>query len=244
MQSTSAGITVQARPEAIAFDAARSAIVVVDMQNDFASEGGMFALAGIDVSEIRTVVAPTARVLAAARRAGLPIVYLKMGFRPDLSDAGARDAPNWLKHRRMRVGADTTAPDGQPSRILIRDTWNTEIVRDLAPDPADIVLYKSRYSGFHGTDLDAVLRSRSIGTLIFTGCTTSVCVESTLRDAMFRDYTCLLLADCTAEPVGAALPRTNREASLLVVEKAFGWVAESAELIRAMESRFTPTPET
>ena len=71
---------------------------------------------------------------------------------------------------------------------------------ELAPKRDDIILYKHRYSGFYETDLDSVLKRRSINSLIFTGCTTSVCVESTLRDAMFRDYTCLLLADCTAEP--------------------------------------------
>ena len=84
-----------------------------------------------------------------------------------------------------------TAPDGRQSRILIRDTWNTDIVEELKPEPGDIVIYKTRYSGFYGTDLDAVLKTRGIKSLVITGVSTGVCVESTLRDAMFRDYRCL-----------------------------------------------------
>ncbi len=233
MQS-SGEVVVEAKPEALAINPARSAVIVVDMQNDFGSEGGMFALAGIDISGIRNAIAPTARVLAAAREAGMTVVYLKMGFRADLSDAGLPDAPNWIKHRPLRAGEAVTAPDGSASRILIRDTWNTEIVADLTPQPDDIVLYKHRFSGFFETDLDKVLRSRSIKNLVFTGCTTSVCVESTIRDAMFRDYTCLLLTDCTAEPTGHGLARSNYDASLLVIRVLFGWLSNSAQLISAL----------
>jgi len=235
-------IIVNARPEALAMNPAQSAVIVVDMQNDFGSKGGMFSSAGIDISGIRGAIAPTARVLAASRRAGISVVYLKMGFRPDLSDAGSSDAPSWIKHRRLRVGEATRAPDGTASRILIRDTWNTEVVPELTPEPSDIVLYKHRYSGFFETDLDNVLKGRSISNLIFTGCTTSVCVESTIRDAMFRDYTCLLLADCTAEPIGDGLARSNRDASLLVVQMQFGWVSDSAELITALEKQHASAP--
>jgi ureidoacrylate peracid hydrolase len=235
MASTGTLITVDAKPEQLTIDSARAAVVVVDMQNDFGSEGGMFARAGIDISGIRAAVAPTARVLAAARQAGITVVYLKMGFRPDLSDLGPPDAPNRLKHLPARVGETVTAPDRTESRILIRDTWNTEILTELTPEPGDAVLYKHRYSGFYETELDAFLKSINVKYLIFTGCTTSVCVESTIRDAMFRDYSCLLLADCTAEPIGYGLPRSNHDASLLVVQVLFGWVSGSSELLAALE---------
>jgi ureidoacrylate peracid hydrolase len=235
----SGGIVVDARPEALTINPAQSAVIVVDMQNDFGTEGGMFALAGIDISAIQAAIAPTARVLAAARRAGISVIYLKMAFRPDLSDAGSPDGPNRIKHRRLRLGEAIAAPDGKVSRILIRDTWNTEIVPELSPEPDDIVLYKHRYSGFYETDLDGVLKERAIKTLIFTGCTTSVCVESTLRDAMFRDYTCLLLADCTAEP---GLAGINHDASLLAIQGQFGWVSQSAPFIAALEKQRAPSP--
>jgi ureidoacrylate peracid hydrolase len=228
-------ITIDARPEALTIEPARTAVIVVDMQNDFGSDGGMMALAGIDISGNRAVIPQTARVLAAARQAGILVVYLKMAFRADLSDAGAPDAPNWLKHLPLHAGEDTTTPHGTASRILVRDTWNTDIVAELQPEPADVVLYKHRYSGFYETDLDKVLESRSINSLIFTGWTTSVCVESTVRDAMFRDYSCLVLEDCTAEPIGKGLPRSNHEASLLAIQILFGWVSESATFVAALE---------
>src|SRR5215469_1874351 len=96
-------IVVDAKPEALAINPSQSAVIVVDMQNDFGSKDGMFGLAGIDIAGIRNAIPPTVRVLAAVRRAGITIVYLKMGFRPDLSDAGGPDTPNWIKHRPLRV---------------------------------------------------------------------------------------------------------------------------------------------
>jgi ureidoacrylate peracid hydrolase len=164
MASTGTLITVDAKPEQLTIDPARAAVIVVDMQNDFGSEGGMFARAGIDISGIRAAVAPTARVLAAARQAGITVVYLKMGFRPDLSDLGPPDAPNRLKHLPARVGETVTAPDRTESRVLIRDTWNTEILTELTPEPGDAVLYKHRYSGFYETELDAFLKSINVKT--------------------------------------------------------------------------------
>ena len=86
--------------------------------------------------------------------------------------------------------------------------------------------------------IDAVLKIRGIRRLVITGCTTSTCVESTIRDAMFLDYSCVLLSDCTAEPLGAGLVRTNHEATLYVVEKRFGSISNSAEFLKI----FAPTP--
>lgn len=210
------------------------------MQNDVGTEGGAFDRAGIDISAARRCIEPTARVLGAARDAGIPIAYLKMAFRPDLSDAGSPDAPNWLKHLPLGgIGTVVPAPDGSEGRILIRDTWNTEIVSELAPGSEDVVLYKHRYSGFYGTHLDEVLRQRGVEGLVFTGWTTSVCVESTVRDAMFRDYTCVLLEDCVGEPIGAGFPRSNHEATLLVLQLLFAWVSDSSAFLRALAAPAT-----
>lgn len=199
-------LEIDAKPAAIQIDARKTALLVIDMQNDFGSPGGMFDRAGIDISGIRRAMGPTKRAIEAARKANIPIIYVKMGFLPDLSDAGPADAPNRVKHVRVDAGKTIQAPDGSESRILIRDTWNTDIVNELKPEPGDIVMYKHRFSAFYGTELEAILERLSAEYLIFTGCTTSVCVESTIRDAMFRNYTCVLLEDCTAEPIGAGLP--------------------------------------
>ncbi|MCA1647057.1 MAG: isochorismatase family protein [Chloroflexi bacterium] len=234
MASLDGPLTVNARPLAFALEPVRTAVIVVDMQNDFASEGGSFARGGRDITMIRNAIAPTARVLGAARSAGIRVIYLKSEWRPDLSDLGAPDAKFWAVMHRAGIGEPVTSPDGQASRLFITDTWNTEIVRELSPEPSDIVVVKRSFNGFYGTELDAILRGLGIKHLVFTGCTTSVCVESTLRDAMFRDYRCLLLADCTAEPIGYGLARSNYEATLLLTELVFGWVSDSVALLEAL----------
>jgi ureidoacrylate peracid hydrolase len=230
-------VQVDAKPDALTLEPAETAVIVVDMQNDFVAEGGMFARAGLPVAAAQAVVEPIARVLAAARAAGIKVVYLKMAFESDLSNLGGPDAPNRIRHLALGVGRPVETPDGRTGRLLIKDTWNTEIVSELTPEPDDIVMWKHRYSGFFETSLDTTLRELGIKQLVFTGVTCSVCVESTLRDAFYRDYQCLLLADCTAEPIGSDLGRSNHDASLLVIERLFGWVSDSASLLQALAER-------
>src|SRR5712671_1165190 len=228
-------VTLDAKPSPISIDPAKTAVIVVDMQNEFGSKGGMFDRAGIDISGIQKAISPTARVLAFARRAGIRIVYLKMGYRPDLSDLGAPDAPNRVRHLELLgVGKTIKTPHGKDERVLIRDTWGTDIVEELKPQSDDIVMYKHRFSGFYQTELDAVLKRASIKHLIVTGCTTSVCVESTIRDAYFRDYQCVLLTDCTSEPIGNDAPTSNHDASVLVMQILFGWVSTSEQFLKAI----------
>lgn len=229
-------VTIEAKPGPIPIDTAKTAVIVVDMENDFGAKGGMFDRAGIDISGIQKAVGPTAKVLASARAAGVKIIYLKMGYRPDLSDLGAPDSANRVRHLRMGVGQTVRAPDGRESRILIRDTWNTDIVPQLTPQADDIVVYKTRFSGFYQTDLDARLRKMGIRYLIVTGCTTSICVESTVRDAMFRDYLPVVLEDCTNEPIGYGLPRSNHDATLLATEVLFGWVSSADRFAAAVSA--------
>lgn len=222
-------LRLDARPAPLDLDPRRVAVIVIDAQNDFAASGGMFDRAGIDISGIAAAALATRPVLDAARAAGIPVVYLNMEHAPDLSDAGPPDGPHRVKHRPLALGDTVDAPDGSPSRILIRDTWNTENVPELAPEPGDIVVSKHRYSGFYETELDDVLRGLGVTHLLVTGCTTSVCVESTVRDATFRDYTCVVLEDCTAEPLG------THDASLKVIETLFGWVSNTDAVLAALE---------
>jgi ureidoacrylate peracid hydrolase len=233
---TSRRVTIEARPEPITIDTSTTAVIVVDMQNDFGSKGGMFERAGIDISGIQEAVPPTARVLESARKAGIKVVYLKMAYRPDLSDLGAPESVNRVRHLQLGVGQHVTAPDGAPSRVLVRDTWNSEIVDELKPHADDVVLYKTRFSGFYKTDLDERLRALGVKHLIVTGCTTSICVESTVRDAMFRDYLCILLTDCMSEPIGNGLARSNHEASLLSTEVLLGWISDSQQLVTSLHA--------
>jgi ureidoacrylate peracid hydrolase len=244
-------IILDSRPQPIEVPLAKTAVLVVDMQNDYGSVGGLFERNGIDISGIRQLIAPIARVLASARRAGVPIVFTKAAFRRDFSDLPEPGSPlrdRWLAYG---AGAPVQAPDGQPSKVLIRDTWNTDVIDELQPEPGDIEVYKHGYSAFHETELDAVLKRLSAKYLIVTGCTTSVCVESTIRDAHSRDYYCVLLEDCTAEPIGQSAAGyigvpggtsrgSNYEATLLLIQTIFGWVSNSESVIRALTAELAP----
>lgn len=218
-------LQVPSRPDPLSIDPARTAVLVIDMQNDFGSPGGMFDRAGIDISGIQAAAAATKRFLQAARAAELPVVYVKMEHPADLANAGADDGPHRRKHAPLGLGDGAT---------LVEGTWNTQILDELEPQPGDPIVSKHRYSGFFETELDDVLRGLGATFLLVTGCTTSICVESTVRDAMFRDYTCLVLEDCTAEPLGADGARTNHDASLLSIEALFGWTAASDAVVEAL----------
>ena len=230
-------ITLDAKPGPIDIDPARAAVIVVDMQNDFGSRGGMFDRMGIPLDGFTRAADTIGPVLDIARASGFRIVYLKMGFHPDLSDLGAEGSPSRVRHLAVGVGQAVTTPAGTEGRILVRDTWNTEIVDALKPRPEDRIVYKHRYSGFYETELDSVLKEAGITQLIVTGCTTSVCVESTVRDAYFRDYQTVLLTDCMDENIGKSLARSNHDASLLLVEILFGWVTASEQFLMACRGK-------
>jgi ureidoacrylate peracid hydrolase len=116
MDAPSSSLSIEARPMPFSMDPSRAAVLVDDMQNDFASEGGAFAHAGLDTVPVQNIVAPIARILAAARETGMKVIYLKMAFRPDFSDVGAPGSKNWSLHTFLSMGEPVTGPDGQPSR--------------------------------------------------------------------------------------------------------------------------------
>jgi nicotinamidase-related amidase len=159
---TASGRTVKivAKPEPTSIDLTRTAVIVIDMTNDFGSKGGMFDRAGIDISPIQQAVAPTAHVLGAARKKGIKVIYLSMAYLPDLSDVGPPESPNWLVHvQHLHVGTKVRAPDGTERRILVRDSWGTRVLNELRPETGEPLIYKTRYSGFYNTELDQTLRA-------------------------------------------------------------------------------------
>ena len=233
MKPTAREAIIDAKPDPLTIDLSKTAVIVVDMQNDFGAKGGMLDRAGIDLSSVQGAVGPTAQVIAGARAIGIPIIYIKEALSPDLSDLGVVHSPHGRMARRLSVGTPITAPDGRPSRIHIDDTWNTEILPELAPQAGDAIITKRRWSAFYETELDARLRALGVHYLIVTGCTTSVCVESTIRDAAFRDYACLLPADCTGQPPIQSTYSTH-DASLTVIARHFGWITTSQAVLRAL----------
>ena len=214
-------------PETIDLDIKRTAVIVVDMQNAFATKGGMFDLAGHDISGAAPIIEANKRLLDAARRAGAKVVYLQMTYKPDLSDAGGPNSPNY--HKEFGLVMMRARPE-LAGTLLIEDPWDWQIVDELTPQPGDRVIRKSRYSGFWGTGLDSYLRSENIRYLLFTGIATNVCVESTARDAYFCEYWPILVEDA----MNHAGPDFTRQATLWNFEHLFGWITDTDKSVEAL----------
>ena len=220
---------LSAKPEPIEIELRQAAVVVVDMQNAFASKGGLLDIAGADLSETPSVIHRIKELLNAARRAGVLVVYLQMGYKPDLSNSGGAGSPNSRKELAMHLMSCRPELRG---KLLTEGTWDFEIVDELRPQEGDLVVLKTRYSGFAGTTLDSLLRTRGIRYLFLTGIATNVCVESTLRDAYFLDYWPILIADATLQ----AGPPEMQSATLFNVETFFGWTTGSEEVRRILSA--------
>jgi ureidoacrylate peracid hydrolase len=222
-------LRLNTRPKAIEVDPAKSALVVVDMQNAFASKGGMLDIAGVDVSGAVCVVRRIAAALENARAAAIPVVHLQMGYKPDQSNSGGPNSPNFHKELAMTLMNRRAELRG---KLLTEGTWDFAIVDELKPRDNDLVIVKTRYSGFAGTPLDSMLRTRGIRYLFFAGIATNVCVESTLRDAFFLDYWPILLRDGAMAAGGTAA----HDATVFNVESFFGWTLSTDEFADALTS--------
>mgnify|MGYP001544778211 CR=1 FL=1 len=198
-------------------DPRHAALLIVDMQNDFCASDGLIAKEGLDVSEAQKTAARLPAFIAAARRAGVLVVFIRNQYTTDgnfyLADA-------WLEQAaRKRHGGYTTLPVCTPG------SWQADFYGEVRPEPGDPVVTKHRYSGFHNTDLDTILRAHGIRTIILTGVVTNVCVETTAREGFVRDYYVLLVDDGAA-----AYLREDHEMTLKNIDRFFGQVTSIAEL--------------
>jgi ureidoacrylate peracid hydrolase len=220
-------ILIQAEPEPIQIDLLKTAVIVVDMQNAFVSKGGYFDLAGYDLSVVRKIIEPCKKIIGIARQKGSKIVYLQMGFSSDLSDIGSPNSPSRYKSRGLRT---ILQHPELKEKLYIYGTWGGDIIKELEPQPGDIVVKKQKYDAFMGTNLDIILGTYDIQYLVFVGTATNICVESTLRHAFFLDYFPILVSDAVAQ----AGPDLIQEATLLNVRSTFGWVLNSENLLSAI----------
>jgi len=194
---------------------ARTAVLVIDIQVDFASAEGALG-AYVDMAAVQPAVAAAERLVEVARRAGVPVVFVGLFTTPET------DSPSW-KERMRRRGGD---PDNESA--LCREGEVGSDFYGPKPLPGETVVKKARYSGFVGTDLDARLKALGVDTLIAAGLTTECCVDSTVRDAFSLDYHVFVAADACA-----AYEADIHAASLKVMELNSAILTDTAAIAAA-----------
>ncbi|MBD3883523.1 isochorismatase family protein [Phormidium tenue FACHB-886] len=221
-------ITLPTDTKTLRLDLAKTALIVVDMQNDFCHPDGWLAYIGVDVTPAREPINPLKTLLPALRAAQVPIVWLNWGNRPDLLNISAG-----LRHVYNPTGTGVGLGDPLPKNgapVLIKDSWAAAVVDELIQDPADIRIDKYRMSGFWDTPLDSILRNLGRTTLLFSGVNADQCVLATLQDANFLGYDCVLLRDCTA----TTSPDYCLKATFYNVNQCFGFVSDSRAMVEAI----------
>ena len=219
-------VTVVDSGRAVTFDLAQTALIVVDMQNDFCHPDGWLGHIGVDVAPARRPIEPLRRLLPALRAAGVPVVWLNWGNRPDRLNLSPA-----LLHVYNPTGTGVGLGDPLPksgAAVLEAGSWAAAVVNELVPDPADVHVAKYRMSGFPDTPLDSILRNLRVTTLLFAGVNLDQCVLCTLQDANFLGYDCLLLEDCAA----TTSPDFCTAATLYNVRQCFGFVTDGPALLQ------------
>jgi len=221
-------VVIPAEPEPISIDIGRTAVVVVDMQNSFCMKGGMMDYVGkLDAPQAEQVTMACRAVVRTARRNEMTVVYLRMTYGLPVDAALGPDSPFYWKEKGLAAIRRNPELKG---RFLAAGSRDWQIIDELSPEPGDIVIDKSRYSGFVDTDLDNVLRSNDIRCLLFVGLYTNICVESTLRDAFFRGYFCVLVRDACGN-IGADY---LQDATISNVQSAFGWITTTTDITNSL----------
>ena len=216
-----------AQPFAFPLHRRRAALVIIDMQRDFVEPGGFGASLGNDVTRLQAIVPTCARVLAAWRRAGAFVVHTREAHLPDLSDCPPA--------KRLRGSPSLRIGDvGPMGRILVAGEPGNQIVPALAPIPGELVIDKPGKGMFWSTGLHEMLHAQGITHLVFTGVTTEVCVQTSMREANDRGYDGLLVEDATESYFPAFKAATL---AMITAQGAIvGWTAPSAVLIAALEA--------
>ncbi len=201
------------------------ALVVIDMQRDFAEPGGFGASLGNDVSRVVAIVPTVKKLIEGFRAAGLPVIHTMECHRPDHSDL-----PHAKRNRgnpKIRIG-----DEGPMGRVLIAGEPGTAILDELAPLPGEIVIEKPGKGAFYATGFGDHLKSIGAAQLVFAGVTTEVCVQTTMREANDRGYECLLAEDATEsyfpEFKAAALAMIRAQGAIV------GWTATTEQVLEGI----------
>ncbi|MGJ3252588.1 MAG: cysteine hydrolase family protein [Elainellaceae cyanobacterium] len=222
-------IQVATETKTLRLDLSKSAMIIVDMQNDFCHPDGWLAHIGVDVMPARDPIYPLKTLLPELRTANVPIIWLNWGNRPDLLNISAG-----LRHVYNPTGDGIGLADPLPKNhapVLTKGSWAAAVVDELEQTPDDICIDKYRMSGFWDTPLDSILRNLGKTTLFFSGVNADQCVMATLQDANFLGYDCILVRDCTA----TTSPDYCLQATFYNVNQCFGFVTDSSALLAAIE---------
>lgn len=223
-------VTIEAQPQKVTIDLNRTAMVVIDMQNDFCAKGGWVDHLGVDYAPDRAPIGPLQRLLPPLRNVKVPVIWVNWGNRPDLMNM----PPNQLhlyKPTGTGIGLGEPLP-GSGAHVLEKDSWAAAVVDELEQKPEDIRVDKHRISGFWDTPLDSILRNLGTKTILFAGVNTDQCVLHSLTDANFLGYGCILVDDCCA----TTSPDYCTNATIFNVKKCFGFVTSSGGVIKTLKT--------
>ncbi|KAJ5438156.1 uncharacterized protein N7458_009154 [Penicillium daleae] len=217
-------------PHDCTFTPYTTALVIIDMQKDFCSIGGYMHYQGYDISPAQALIPKLQGLLQAFRSAGFPVYHTREGHRPDLSTLSSRESYR-SRNNATGLGIGSQGPMG---RLLIRGELGHDIVDELYPIQGEPVIDKPGRGAFTYTDLELLLRNKSIKNLVIAGVTTDVCVSTTMREANDRGFDCLLLDD------GSAAAEPNLHASTVASVKMeggiFGSVGKIEDVLQAVEN--------
>jgi ureidoacrylate peracid hydrolase len=207
-------------------DPKHSALILIDVLNDFCADGGAMHRAGCDLSLVKRMMPRLVTLLEATRAAKVPVIWVRCAYNTPTNHYLSEV---WMEQaHRKRNGAYTHFGVCEPGQ------WNGDF-HQVKPLPEEVIVTKHRYGAFEGTDMDLVLRSRGIRSVIVTGVATNVCVETCCRQAFMKDYYVVLAGDCCATYIQAA-----HDATLFNVDQFFGEVATAEQIMQcwpAAESR-------
>ncbi len=221
-------ITLSTETKTLHLDLAKTAILIINMQNDFCHPDGWLSHIGVDVNPARQPIQPLQKLLPELRTIGVPIIWVNWGNRPDLLNISAA-----LLHVYNPTGEGVGLGDPLPSngaKVLLAGSWAAAVVEELPQLATDIRVDKYRMSGFWDTPLDSILRNLGITTLLFAGVNADQCVLTTLCDANFLGYDCVLVKDCTA----TTSPEYCWLATLYNVKQCFGFVTDTTAIFTAI----------
>jgi nicotinamidase-related amidase len=222
-------IILATETKTLRLDLAKAAIIVIDMQNDFCHPDGWLAHIGVDVTPARQPIEPLQKLLPKLRNQNMPVIWVNWGNRPDLLNISAASL-----HVYNPTGVGVGLGDPLPTNganVLIKGSWAAAVVDELQQQAEDICIDKYRMSGFWDTPLDSILKNLGRTTIFFAGVNADQCVMTTLQDANFLGYDCILVKDCTA----TTSPEYCWLATLYNVKQCFGFVTSSEAIFSAME---------